>query len=141
MGDGTGTALWFSAPEFEILAVRDDGPELGGGGRDAHGTGGVPGVRGRARAKDRRWVTLRDAPTAERSVLVRWRKRVFCCPDRDCRVRTWTEQASLAEPRRGAHGAGGAVGDRSDRRDRSDTGVDRAAVRGVVVDRVGGDRP
>ena len=45
-------------------------------------------------------MTLRDAPTAERSVLVRWRKRVFCCPDRDCRVPTWTEQASLAEPRR-----------------------------------------
>jgi hypothetical protein len=24
----SGTALWFGAPEFEILAVRDDGAEL-----------------------------------------------------------------------------------------------------------------
>jgi len=100
VGDGSGTALWFSAPELEILAVRDDGHELVVEVETPTGPVGCPGCGVRARAKDRRWVTLRDAPTAERSVLVRWRKRVFCCPDRDCRVRTWTEQASLAEPRR-----------------------------------------
>ena len=50
--------------------------------------------------RNRRWVTLRDAPTGVRGLLVRWRKRVFACLDRDCRTRTWTEQAALAEPRR-----------------------------------------
>jgi transposase len=92
--------LWFSAPEIEILAVHDDSHELVVEVETPAGPVGCPGCGVRARAKDRRWVTLRDAPTAERSVLVRWRKRVFCCPDQDCRVRTWTEQAALAEPRR-----------------------------------------
>ena len=27
MGDGSGTALWFGAPEYEALAVVDDGVE------------------------------------------------------------------------------------------------------------------
>ena len=31
---------------------------------------------------------------------VRWRKRIWRCPEPDCEVKTWTEQASLAEPRR-----------------------------------------
>lgn len=45
-------------------------------------------------------MTLRDAPSAGRPVLVRWRKRIWSCPDPDCEVATWTEQAGLAGPRR-----------------------------------------
>jgi transposase len=100
VGDGSAAAWWFSASEFEILAVHDDGDELVVEVETRPGPVGCAGCGVRARAKDRRWVTLRDAPTADRRVLVRWRKRVWCCPERDCGVRTWTEQASLAEPRR-----------------------------------------
>ena len=42
---------------------------------------------------------LRDAPAGGRPVLVRWRKRIWMCPDTDCDTRTWTEQAALAAPR------------------------------------------
>lgn len=100
MVDGSGTALWFGAPEFEVLAVVDDGVELTVEVQTVPGTVACPSCGGRARSKDRRWVTLRDAPTGDRGVLVRWRKRVFACPDRDCAMRTWTEQAPLAAPRR-----------------------------------------
>ena len=54
----------------------------------------------RARPKDRRWVTLRDTPAGSRAVRVRWRKRVWSCPEPDCEVRSWTEQSPLAAPRR-----------------------------------------
>jgi transposase len=100
VGDGSGTALWFGAPEFEVLAVVDDGVELTIEVQTVAAPAGCPTCGVRARSKDRRWVTLRDAPTGDRGVLVRWRKRVFACPDRDCPTRTWTELAALAEPRR-----------------------------------------
>ncbi|WP_334145067.1 ISL3 family transposase, partial [Rhabdothermincola sp.] len=54
----------------------------------------------RAKAKDRRWVTLADAPSAGRPVRVRWRKRVWSCPEPACDAKTWTEQSTLAGPRR-----------------------------------------
>lgn len=50
--------------------------------------------------KDRRWVTLRDVPAGRRLVRVRWRKRIWRCPEPDCEVNTWTEQAELADSRR-----------------------------------------
>jgi transposase len=92
--------LWFGAPEFEILAVQDDGAELIVEVQTPARAMGCGGCGVRARAKDRRWVTLRDAPTADRRVLVRWRKRVWSCPEPACGVHTWTEQSSLAAPRR-----------------------------------------
>ncbi|MEO6157131.1 MAG: ISL3 family transposase [Ilumatobacteraceae bacterium] len=45
-----------------------------------------------AKAKDRRWVTVRDAPTADRPVTIRWCKRVWQCAEAVCGVKTWTEQ-------------------------------------------------
>lgn len=45
-------------------------------------------------------MTVRDAPLADRAVRLRWRKRIWSCPELDCEVRTWTETAGLAEPRR-----------------------------------------
>ena len=54
----------------------------------------------RATPKDRRWVTLRDAPSGDRAVRLRWRKRIWACGDADCETRTWTEQSVLAPPRR-----------------------------------------
>ncbi len=59
------------------------------------------GCGGRARSKGRREVVLRDAPDGGgRPRRVVWDKRVWACPDRECATRSWTEQASLAQPRR-----------------------------------------
>lgn len=99
MGDGSG-ALWFGAPGFEVLDVAVSDAELV---VEVQTTATVVGCRGcgsRARAKDRRWVTVRDAPVGDRAVLVRWRKRIWSCPDVDCATKTWTETAELVEPRR-----------------------------------------
>jgi len=53
-----------------------------------------------AKPKDRRWVTMRDAPVGDAAVRVQWRKRIWACPDPDCPANTWTEQADLAPSRR-----------------------------------------
>ena len=92
-------ALWFGASGFEVLEVADDGTELVIGIESTPAPVGCPSCGTRARAKDRRWVTVRDAPTADRAVRPRWRKRVWSCPDPDCATRTWTERGP-AEPRR-----------------------------------------
>ena len=98
MGDGS-SALWFGAPGFEVLEVAESDVELVVAVETTATLVGCSGCGTRARAKDRRWVTLRDAPSANRQVLVRWRKRIWQCVDVDCDVNTWTEQAALAAPR------------------------------------------
>jgi transposase len=92
-------ALWFGASGFEVLDVADDGVELVIAIESTAGPVGCPSCGTRARPKDRRWVTVRDAPIADRAVRLRWRKRVWSCPDVDCATRTWTE-AGPAEARR-----------------------------------------
>lgn len=99
MVDGS-SALWFGASGFEVLDVARSGTELVIAVETTATVVGCSGCGTRARAKDRRWVTLRDAPAGDAAVLVRWRKRIWACPDPDCDVRTWTELADLAEPRR-----------------------------------------
>lgn len=100
MGDGSSAALWFGASGVEVLDVESDDGELVVSVQTTATVVGCAGCGTRARPKDRRWVTVRDAPTAGRPVRVRWWKRIWACPDGDCEVRTWTEQADLAGPRR-----------------------------------------
>ena len=95
-----GSALWFGAGGFELLAAADDGVELVVEVETARAVVGCASCGTRAVPKDRRWVTLRDAPAGTRAVRVRWRKRVWACPDVDCPAKTWTEQTALAAPRR-----------------------------------------
>jgi transposase len=83
-----------------VLEVTDDGVELVIAVATLATVVGCSACGTRARAKDRRWVTLRDAPAGDRAVRVRWRKRVWCCPESDCEVKTWTEQHELVAPRR-----------------------------------------
>ena len=52
-----------------------------------------------ARAKDRRPSWVRDLPFGGRPVLLCWWKRVWCCPQPACGVRTWTEQHEAIAPR------------------------------------------
>jgi transposase len=92
--------VWFGAPDFEVLDVVDDGVELVVSVQSTVTVTGCASCGTRARAKDRRWVSLRDAPSGGRAVRVEWRKRVWSCPDPDCETKTWTEQSSLARPRR-----------------------------------------
>lgn len=99
MGDGSG-ALWFGAAGFEVLGVAVSDVELTIEVQTSAVVVGCVGCGTRARAKDRRWVSLRDAPVGERAVLVRWRKRIWSCPEPLCAVKTWTERSDLAEPRR-----------------------------------------
>src|SRR3546814_14237134 len=56
---------------------------------------GCGGCGTRAVAKDRRWVTVRDAPAGNLAVVVRWRKRIWAGPEAGCAVTTSTEQADL----------------------------------------------
>jgi transposase len=93
-------ALWLGAAGFEVLDVAPGDNELVIEVETTARVVGCAGCGTRARAKDRRWVTLRDAPAGDVAVVVRWRKRIWWCPDPDCGVRTWTERAALAEPRR-----------------------------------------
>ena len=98
MGEGSG-ACWFGAPGFVVLDVIDTGVELVVEVETTATTVGCSACGTRARPKDRRWVTVRDAPAGSRAVLVRWRKRIWSCPDPDCATRTWTELSSLVAPR------------------------------------------
>ena len=55
----------------------------------------------RARSKGRREVRWRDAPgPGGAGCEVRWRKRIWWCPNAGCETRTWTEECELAAPRR-----------------------------------------
>jgi transposase len=99
VGDGSG-ALWFGAAGFEVLGVAVSDVELVVEVQTTAAVVGCSGCGTRARPKDRRWVSVRDAPVGDRAVLVRWRKRVWSCPEPLCAVKTWTERSDLAEPRR-----------------------------------------
>lgn len=99
MGEGSG-ACWFGASGFEVLGVIDADFEVVVEVETTATVVGCSACGTRARAKDRRWVVLRDTPAGGRPVVVRWWKRVWSCPEPDCGVKTWTEQAALAGPRR-----------------------------------------
>lgn len=53
----------------------------------------------RAVSKGRRRVRVRDLPAGGRRVVVVWLKRLWRCPDPDCDVASWTEQAPVIAPR------------------------------------------
>jgi transposase len=98
VGDGS-CVVWFGASGFEVLDVTGDGVEVVLEVQTTATVVGCSGCGTRARPKDRRWVTVRDAPAGDRAVLLRWRKRIWACPDRDCSLSTWTKQSALVAPR------------------------------------------
>lgn len=93
-------AVWFGAPNFRVLDVIDDGHEVTISVESTVTVTGCSSCGTRARAKDRRWVSLRDAPSGDRAVVLRVWRRVWSCPDSDCPAKTWTEPCELAPPRR-----------------------------------------
>jgi transposase len=100
VGEGSAGVVWIVAPGFVVLDITDDGIEVVVSVETVPGLVGCPACGVVARSKDRRWVTLRDAPTAGRPVTVRWRKRIWQCREPACEVNTWTEQRpEFARPR------------------------------------------
>ncbi len=99
MADGS-SALWFGAPNFRVLSMVDDGHELTVEVESTLTVVGCTACGTRAKAKDRRWVGLCDAPSGDRAIVLRVRRRIWSCPDADCPAKTWTERCPLAEPRR-----------------------------------------
>ena len=60
---------------------------------------GCPACGTRAASKGRRKVRVRDLPAGGRRVVVVWWKRLWRCPDPDCDIVSWTEQADAIAPR------------------------------------------
>ena len=99
MGDGSAAVVWFDAPGFRVLDV-EVGEEVVVSIETVSARVGCPDCGVIGRAKDRRWVTLRDLPVGARPVTVRFHKRVLECREALCKRRTWTEQRpDLARPR------------------------------------------
>ena len=96
------SAVWFGAAGFEVTGVGEVGGEVVVTVQTPDGQRVLCGGCGRrARSKGRREVCLRDAPPAGgRPLRVLWNKRVWACADAGCGIRTWTDQAELAGPRR-----------------------------------------
>lgn len=86
-------------PGFRLLEVNELDGELEYVVETVPAIVGCAGCGVRARAKDRREVVLRDLAHGERPVRIRFRKRIWCCIDPDCAVKTWTEQTWLVAPR------------------------------------------
>ena len=92
MGEGSAGVVWFAAPGFRVLSIDAGEVDVVVSIETDVARVGCRGCGVIARAKDRRWVTVRDAPSAERPVTLRWRKRVWQCAETLCAVKTWTEQ-------------------------------------------------
>ena len=86
-------------PGFRLLELHELDGELEYVVETIPSIVGCAGCGTRARAKDRRAVVLRDLAQGERAVRLRFVKRIWCCPDPDCPVKTWTEQTDLVLPR------------------------------------------
>lgn len=92
MGEGSASLVWFAAPGFGCSASTRSTARWWSRWRPRTARVACPGCGVFGLPKDRRWVTLRGAPLADRPVTARWRKRVMECCEALCEVRTWTEQ-------------------------------------------------
>jgi transposase len=101
MAEGSDFAeLMLGLPGFRVTAVVIDGDEMLLGIETPRQAAGCPSCGVIARTKDRLRVIIRDLPYADRRVKLVWSKRRFCCPERDCPERTWTERHEELPERR-----------------------------------------
>src|SRR5918911_2177064 len=95
------TAALLGLAGFEVLAAADAGGEVEVLVETRPGPVGCPRCGAIATAKDRRPVWVRDLPVGGRPVVICWVKRIWCCRQELCPVRTWTEQHEAIAPRAG----------------------------------------
>ena len=93
------TAALLGLAGFEVLAAADAGGEVEVLVETRPGPVGCPRCGAIATAKDRRPVWVRDLPVGGRPVVICWVKRIWCCRQERCPVRTWTEQHEAIAPR------------------------------------------
>ena len=84
---------------FEVLAAEIVGSEWQLVVQTTAIMVGCQGCGVRAEAHGRRTVRVRDLPAGGRRVVLWWRKRLWCCREPACGVRTWTERAAAIRPR------------------------------------------
>jgi len=98
-GTASVTAALLGLAGFEVLAAADAGGEVEVLVETAPRPAGCPECGTVATAKDRRPVWVRDLPVGGRPVVICWVKRVWCCREQACAVRTWTETHEAIAPR------------------------------------------
>jgi transposase len=93
------TAALFGLHGFSVLTASDAGGELELLVETTADLVGCPECGAVARAKDRRPTWVRDLPIGGRPVVICWHKRIWCCPQAVCSVKTWTEAHPAIAPR------------------------------------------
>jgi transposase len=93
------TAALLGFAGFEVLAAVEVGGEVEVVVETAAEPVACAGCGVIATAKDRRPVWVRDLPVGGCPVVVCWVKRIWCCRQELCPVRTWTEQHEAIAPR------------------------------------------
>jgi transposase len=93
------TAALLGLAGFEVLAAADAGGEVEVLVETRPAPVGCPRCGVIATAKDRRPVWVRDLPVGGRPVVICWVKRIWCCQQEACPVRTWTEDHEAIAPR------------------------------------------
>src|SRR5690606_12433200 len=90
----------FNAPGLHVLEVaHDDGGRLVVTVESDEVLTGCRSCGVVAVGHGRRVHRVHDAPAFGTSVLIRWRKRIWRCPDRGCPVATFSETHELIAPR------------------------------------------
>ncbi len=84
MGEASAAVVWLGASGFRVLEVDVTGVEVVVSIETEPEPVGCALCGVRAKSKDRRWVTLRDAPSGDRPVTVRWHKRISQRPEPSC---------------------------------------------------------
>ncbi len=87
-------AVLVGMPEFVVRAAVEEDGEVWVLVETPSAVTGCPGCGTRAQSKGRRRTKVRDLEAGGRPVVLVWAKRRWRCPDPDCDVRTWSEQAS-----------------------------------------------
>ena len=95
------TAALLGLAGFEVLAAVEIGGEVEVLVETPAEPVACPRCAGIATAKDRRPVWVRDLPVGGRPVVICWVKRIWCCRQDACPVRTWTEEHEAIAPRAG----------------------------------------
>jgi transposase len=94
-------ALLVGLPDVNVLAVEDQPSQrLRVHAETTAVRVGCSACGSSARVKDRPVVALVDLPAFGRPAVLVWRKRRWCCPERDCDTGTWTEHAPAIAGRR-----------------------------------------